>query len=107
MAQFVAFANGVEVNGETVFSVIDGMGVFRAKALDILARNGIAEPKAGRWYSQQAWLESFRVIAQTIGMVTLYAIGKKIPENAKFPRDIDSIEKALAGIDVAYHMNHR
>jgi len=107
MAQFIAFAEGVEVNGETVFAVVDGMGVFRAKALEILARNGISEPMPGRWYSQQAWLDSFRVISETIGMVTLYAIGKKIPENARFPRDLDTIEKALAGIDVAYHMNHR
>ncbi|HLA83665.1 MAG TPA: hypothetical protein VJL29_02640 [Thermoguttaceae bacterium] len=107
MAQFVAFKPNVEVNGETVFAVVDGMGLFKSRALQILAQNGIVDPKPGRWYSQQAWLDSFRVISETIGSLTLCAIGRKIPENANFPTDIDSIETALASIDVAYHMNHR
>ena len=34
-------------------------------------------------------------------------IGKAIPEHAKFPPQIDSLQKALAAIDMAYHMNHR
>jgi hypothetical protein len=106
-AQFVAFAPAVEVNGETVFAVVDGMGLFKNRALGILEKNGISRPAPGRWYSQQAWLDSFRQISETIGVMTLFAIGNKIPRNAKFPRDIDTIEKALASIDVAYHMNHR
>lgn len=107
MAQFKAFAAGVEVNGETVFSVVDGMGAFKAMALSVLAQNGIAQPQAGQWYSQQAWLDSFRAISEKVGPGTLFLIGRKIPENAQFPPGIDSIEKALQAIDVAYHMNHR
>ena len=107
MAQFKSLVPDVEVNGETVFSVIDGMGVFRTMAVQILTRNGIDDPKAGQWYSQQAWLDAFRVISETIGAVTLHAIGRKIPENAQFPTNIDSVESALQSIDIAYHMNHR
>jgi hypothetical protein len=107
MAQFVSFARGVEVNGETIYSVVDGMGAFREKALDILGQNGIKDPKPGTWFPQQSWLDAFRTISTTIGKSTLNVIGKKIPENAKFPPDIDTIEKALQAIDVAYHMNHR
>jgi len=107
VAQFQAFLPGVEVNGETVYAVVDGMGIFKARALQILAQNGIFQPTAGRGYSQQAWLDSFRVIAETIGSVTLSAIGRKIPENAQFPPGINSVETALQSIDVAYHMNHR
>ncbi|MBN1588084.1 MAG: hypothetical protein JW888_01060 [Pirellulales bacterium] len=107
MAQFEAFAEGVEVNGETVYAVVDGMGMFKTRALKILAENGISEPVAGKWYPQQAWLDSFRIISQTIGSVTLAAIGRKIPENAHFPPGLDSIEEALKSIDVAYHLNHR
>jgi hypothetical protein len=107
MAQFKAFAQGVDVNGESVFSVVEGMGTFKAKAFDILSKNGISQPKAGEWYSQQAWLNGFREISETVGASTLFLIGKKIPENAQFPPDIDNIEKALQSIDVAYHMNHR
>lgn len=107
MAQFKAFAKNVEVNGETVLSIVDGMGAFRNTALKILAENGINDPQPGQWYSQQAWLDAFQTIAQQVGKHTLYLIGQKIPENAKFPAGIDTLAKALASIDVAYHMNHR
>ena len=107
MAQFKAFAMGVEVNGETVLSVIDAMGIFKSQAMKILEQNGVIDPAPGMWYQQQAWLDAFKFISEEIGPNTLYNIGRKIPENAQFPPDIDNIEKALSAIDVAYHMNHR
>jgi len=107
MKVFVASTEQVEVNGETVYSIIDGMGAFKAKALKILAASGIIDPKPGQWYKQQAWLNAFKLIAEEIGSLTLYSIGQKIPNNAKFPPGIDNIHKALASIDVAYQMNHR
>lgn len=107
MAQFKALASGVEVNGETVLSVVDGMGTFQAKALQILADNGIINPAPGQWFPQQAWLDAFSAISEKIGSATLFMIGKKIPENAQFPPAIDDLEKALSAIDIAYHMNHR
>ncbi len=107
MAQFKAFAPGVSVNGETVLSVVAGMGGFKAQALKILASKGIADPQPGQWYSQQAWLDSFKEISEKIGAKVLFEIGKKIPENAQWPPEIDNIEKALPSIDMAYHMNHK
>lgn len=107
MAQFRAFAQGVEVNGETVLAIVDGMGYFKKRAYEILATNGIVDPRPGQWYSQQSWLNSFRRISDEIGARTLNNIGMKIPENANFPPDIQTIEQALESIDVAYHMNHR
>lgn len=107
MAQFKAFASNVEVNGETILSVMDGMGVTKELAYRFLAEQGIKDPQPGHWYSQQAWLNAFRMIAEKIGPATLLAIGKTIPENAKWPPNIDTIEKALVSIDIAYHLNHR
>lgn len=107
MAQFVAINNDVEVNGETVLSVVDGMGAFKERALKILADSGITDPKPGQWYRQQYWLDAFRRISESTGNYTLFNIGKKIPENAQFPPEIDDIFKGLSAIDVAYHMNHR
>ncbi len=68
---------------------------------------GVENPKPGYWYNQQYWLNAFKMIYENIGPKTLYAIGLKIPETAVWPPEIDSIEKALASIDVAYHLNHR
>ena len=106
MAQFVGFAPAVQVNGETVLAVVQGMGTAKEKALEILADHNIHNPHWEMWYLQQNWLDAFRDISETLGDDALYAIGMKIPDNAKFPPEIDTIEKALCAIDVAYHMNH-
>ena len=95
------------VNGQTVLSVIKGMGAFAISGSNILSRHGIAAIEPAGWYPQQAWLDAFQEIATSIGPRTLSQIGTSIPANAKFPPGIDSPEKALASIDVAYHMNHR
>ena len=107
MAQFKALSTTVEVNGETVLSVVDGMGAMKNMAMGILEKNGIKNPKPGQWFKQQDWLNAFKQISESIGTNTLSQIGQKIPENAQFPPAIDTIEKALSAIDVAYHMNHR
>jgi hypothetical protein len=107
MAPFKALSPKVEVNGETVLSVVEGMGIFKQRALMILEENGINNPAPGQWYMQQSWLDAFKKISDTIGANTLFQIGRKIPESAKFPPEIDNIHKALAAIDIAYHMNHK
>jgi len=49
MTQFQALDPRVEVNGETVLSVVAGMGVFRSAALQLLAENGIEFPEPGQF----------------------------------------------------------
>lgn len=108
MSQYVAFDSNVEVNGETVLTTVNSFPeVMRGFAMKILKSHGIDNPKPGEWYSQKAWLSSFKEISEKFGVNTLFEIGKQIPANAKFPPEIDNIEKGLAAIDVAYHMNHR
>jgi len=107
MAQFKAYSPSVQVNGQTVLSVMKGMGAFGPTAAAILARHGINSPDPQGWYSQQAWLDAFQEIAKSIGPRTLNQIGMSIPSSAKFPPGIDTVDKALAAVDVAYHMNHR
>ena len=108
MAQLKPFAPDVEVNGETVMSTVNSFPDFMKNvAMNILNQNGIINPEPGMWYSQQAWLNSFKEISDKFGSNTLFQIGKAIPANAKFPPEIDNIEKALGSIDIAYHMNHR
>ncbi len=83
------------------------MELFRNNAIAILKKNGIDDPEPGKWYKQQDWLNAFKEISIKVGESTLNNIGKKIPENARWPPEIDTIEKGLASIDMAYHMNHR
>ena len=107
--EYKAFEDGIEVNGTTIMSIVDGMGVFRSPAERILKAVGLGDIVADdlHWYSQQSWLDAFNQIAEKIGEETLRSIGRKVPENAVFPPHIDNAEAALAAIDVAYHMNHR
>ena len=108
MAQFIPFEPNIEVNGQTVLSVVNGINeVFKPKMDEILIKHGIISPKEGDWFSQAKWLDAFKEIAETIGKHTLFSIGKSIPENADFPPEINNLEKALSAIDIAYHMNHR
>ena len=107
MAEFVAFNKNVEVNGRTILSVLDGMKGFEASAKLVLSKNGIENPQPNQWYPQQAWLNAFKEISKTIGEQTLISIGQKVPENAEWPPDVNSLETAFQSIDIAYHMNHR
>lgn len=107
MNDFKAYSARVEVNGQTILSIVNGMGAMKTLALKYLASAGLTDIEPEGWYSQQAWLDVFSMISQKVGKNTLKAIGKSIPESAKFPPEIQDIHSALASIDVAYKMNHR
>jgi len=108
MAQFIAFDLKVEVNGQTVLSVINGVSdSYKERIYNILARFQILDPQPNTWYNQQNWLDAFKEIAENIGKFTLFSIGKSIPTSADFPKEIDKLEKALKSINLAYQMNHR
>jgi len=107
VAQFIAQADGVDVNGESVLAVLYGMGNFKEKGREILAWNGILAPEAGRWYQQQAFLDSLKQIGGSFRPITLTSIGRKIPELIRFPVGIQGTHQALLSLDIAYHLNHR
>ena len=107
MSVFESYAPGVQVNGESIMAVIEGMGTFRERAHAILSENHIRNPAPGNWYDLQSYLNAFRTISEELGTATLRMIGKKIPETAVLPPDLDTIEKALKMMDQAYHMNYQ
>jgi hypothetical protein len=106
---FGARKRGVEVNGQTVLSLINGMEARSVGWLaeKLLRENGIGHPEPGKWYSQKAWLNAFKAISDTIDALTLRKIGDSIPESADWPAQVSDIPSALVSIDVAYHLNHR
>ncbi len=59
MAQFVAMSAHAEVNGESVRSVILGMGAFQRRAVSILSAHGIDDPTPGQGIpSRVGWTPS-------------------------------------------------
>ncbi|MFX0072390.1 MAG: hypothetical protein ACFFAO_14995 [Candidatus Hermodarchaeota archaeon] len=107
MAVFKTYSTGVEVNGESILAVVEGLGAFKKTAYQILGENGIKDPEPGKWFNLQNYLNAFQVISQKLGNATLKVIGMKIPETAVLPPQLDTIEKALTMMDQAYHMNYQ
>lgn len=112
--QFQPFEKGIEVNGQTVYAIVDGFKAFKSLASNYLLEQNIGKKDPGgiiinpdAWYSQEAWLKAFENIAKKVGDSTLIQIGQSIPKNAKFPPWVVDIESAIKSIDIAYHMNHR
>lgn len=103
MVQFIAFDPNVEVLGRVILSAVAGLG---KGALEVLRAHGLEDPQPDQWYSQQAFLNVLKTLSES-GLLNLVAVGMKIPEVAKWPSTVDSIEAALASIDTAYHLNHR
>jgi len=109
-SRFKVFEEGMQVNGTTIMAVVNGMGSIARLAKIFFKRVGLPEnviSDTKHWYSQQKWLDAFRLVAEKIGEETLFNIGTSIPDNAEFPPEINDIESALESIDIAYHMNHK
>ncbi|MCK8500687.1 hypothetical protein [Myxococcus fulvus] len=104
-----AFASyqGIEVIGQSILAIVNGMELAQARALRILAENGITPLEAKTWYPMSALLKSFSLVFDKIGPSTVRTIGRKIPDSAHFPPDIDTLEKGLRAVNLAYGMNHR
>ncbi|RBI60115.1 hypothetical protein DMJ13_20925 [halophilic archaeon] len=111
MATYDAFDSDVEAKGETIMSVVEGAGelstVFRNKAEETLANNGIEDLQPDKCYPLQDYLNAFEEISVTVGDKTIVNIGKKIPQNADWPPGVNSVADGLASISEAYDMNHR
>jgi hypothetical protein len=113
--QFQEFEPDIEVNGQTVYAIVDGFRVFRRLASAVLQQEGMGTMKPdgdlhldrNAWYSQAAWLRAFARICEEAGNGSLYAIGRQIPENAQFPASVVDTPSALQSINIAYHLNHR
>ncbi|WP_437307312.1 hypothetical protein [Sorangium sp. So ce388] len=108
MAQYVAFRPGIEVRAANLQSLFAAPGrAYAPMIMKIMIKQGLHQLMAIDWLPMQLWLDAQREIADTIGEHALFALGKKAPEAVAWPAGIDTIEAALASIDVAYHLNHR
>ncbi len=109
------FAAGIEVNGKSIYSVIESFSIARWLPGKILSECGIGkltgdaqlliDPES--WYSQGGWMQALNRIAREAGPRFLRRIGERIPENARFPAWVTDVRGAIRSIDIAYHMNHR
>ncbi len=105
MAQFVAFDPKVEVLGQSMLGIFTVMG---EAVKPLLVKHGLTDIKPEGWYPIQPYLDVYRdIFLNRQGKINLVNVGMKVPENAVFPPEIDSIDKAMLVLDEAYHLNHR
>jgi hypothetical protein len=97
----------VQVLGQSIMAMIGGMELLKSRAMKILADNGIPQLEPQGWYPMRNALTAIKSIEEKIGPVTMRAVGRKVPEHAKFPPEITTLEQALLSLNVAYQMNHR
>ncbi|WP_096389835.1 hypothetical protein [Halopenitus persicus] len=107
-----AFDRNVEINGQTVVTIVEeAMGRFseeyRERALAALAEEGITDPDPDEWYPQQAWLNAFETIADELQPHVLDRLGEQLPDVADWPNDFETVPAGLRSIDEAYRRNHR
>jgi hypothetical protein len=108
MGSYEPLDTGVEVNGQTVLSVIHAFPeTLQARGERILADHGIEDPTEQEWYAQEAWLAAFEDLSDSMGDSTLEKVGKMIPQSADWPPGTTSIVDGVESIDSAYEMNHR
>lgn len=110
MVMYKVFEEGIEVNGRTIYAIVNALLPIKFIVRKIFLDVGLPDLKdigTNEWYLQQKWLDAFKLIADKAGPHTLMSIGEKIPDNALFPSKINDIEESLKSIDVAYHLNHR
>jgi hypothetical protein len=113
--QFKAFEAGIEVYGVSINAIVEAFKLFPSIALKRLAahgigttrRNGEVDIDTEGWYAQQAWLDAFKDIANSVGAQALFQIGRHVPKHAVFPPTVTDIHSGIKSINVAYHMNHR
>lgn len=108
MVAYEPIDSEVEVNGQTVLSVINAFPeILTSRGERMLADNGIENPEADEWYPQEDWLDTFADIHESMGESTLERIGQTLPETAEWPPGTDTIVAGVESIDTAYQMNHR
>ena len=107
MTELTTTASGTEVSGETVLAMTKGMRGVRKRYRHLLAEHGLDDPKPDRWYSRDELLDVFETLSANVGPFAISDMGARVADDAKFPAEIDSVEKALTQLDAFYRWGHR
>lgn len=102
MTQFVAQNPHAKVLGASIMPIIEAMG---GVALPVLTSHHLGNIAPNNWYPLQDLLDVFRELHDA--NYDFVAVGMRIPDDARFPPNINSIETALNSLNEAYHMNHQ
>jgi hypothetical protein len=78
-----------------------------ARTVGLLPEDAHAPSVIPEWFPLEQNLAILRRVGESLGDEALFAIGASVPKHATFPPGLTDLERALASLDVAFHMNHR
>ncbi len=107
MTQSTMTVSGVEVNGELVLAMVEGMRGIRKRYRHLLAEYGVDDPRPDCWYSRDELLDIFETISANVGPFVICDMGTRVADDARFPAEIDSVEKALTHAGDFFRDGHR
>ncbi|WP_415379412.1 hypothetical protein [Halosimplex sp. TS25] len=101
----------MEVAGELVAAVVDGVEKFsadaREPARDAFGDRDLGTARPGEWYSLSAYIEAIDAVHDFVGDHAIHALGQRIARVVDFPDDVDGVPTALAALDAVYRAQHR
>lgn len=106
MQVFQASSPRDRVSGASVQAFVEALGFYGPRGLQILAANGIHDPRPTEWYPLQSYLDAQRDLYEKVGPNTLARIGRKLVQGATFPPRLNGIHDALSTLDADYHTRH-
>jgi hypothetical protein len=102
---------GIEVGGVSIAAVVDAFQQYPSIVTKYLVQYGLGTKQGtidrSAWYSLDKWLAVYNAIAKEVGINSLYAIGKKVPENIELPPHVTDIRSMFGSLNIAYLLNHR
>lgn len=112
MTSYEPFDPAVEVYGEMILTVLESaMSRFspehEARAQQALAEYGLDDANADDWYPQEAWLNAFEAVGESLEPHVLDRLGEQVPDVADWPNEFETPEEGLRSINDAYERNHR
>ena len=110
MARGFPFTSRCEVWGGSLLGAahgLEGVGVPWSQVLSLLAEAGIQQPEPGDWHPLDSYLAFLAKVEAEHGREALRSMGRAVPDTSRFPPELESLERALRLLDVAYQVNHR
>lgn len=106
MLEFLAKYRDYQVLGQSMLAVHNLGGEEFGEILDILRELDLEDIQPGEWYPMDRAVRVQYEIENRLGPEVLRRIGRRVTHYAQFPPRIDSLDKALAGLDMTYQLNH-
>lgn len=103
---YAAFDPKCQVKGSAMTGFLEN--IRRESILPYLEKHGLTDIDPEAWYPHQPFLDLMTDLAHNReAMFDLVAVGMRMAENAPFPPEVDSIEKALLGFSEAHYVVYR